>query len=70
MRKFLMAAAFVFVAGCGEQTDEGAIDSTAAAAAESVENTVEAMADSANALMDSAGAIVDSMQHMVGDSAH
>lgn len=70
MRKFLMAAAFVFVAGCGGEATDDMIDTTTTTAAESVDSTIGAMADSANALMDSAGAIVDSMQHVVDDSTH
>lgn len=70
MRKFLMAAAFVFVAGCGEKTEGDVIDSTAAAAVETIDSTVGAAVDSVGAMVDSMGAMVDSVEHIVGDSAH
>lgn len=69
MRKFLKVAALlsvVAVAACGEKTDEGMVDSTAA----TTDSTMGAMVDTMSSMVDSMGAMVDSMKTMTDTTQH
>lgn len=59
MRKFLMAAAVLAVAACGEAAEEGMEDTTTMAPAPAEQMTE--MADSMGAMADSMKTIADSM---------
>lgn len=65
MRKFLLVAALVAAAACGEKAEDGAMDTTATMApAATADSTVGAMADSMGKMVDSMGTMVDSMKKM------
>lgn len=66
MRKFLMAAAVLAVAACGEAADEGMEDTTSMAAP--AEQMGE-MADSMGAMADSMKTMADSMA-AAADTSH
>lgn len=59
MRKFLMAAAVLAVAACGEAAEEGMEDTTTMAPAPAEQMTE--MVDSMDTMVDSMKTIVDSM---------
>lgn len=59
MRKFLMAAAVLAVAACGEAAEEGMEDTTTMAPAPAEQ--MEEMADSMDTIVDSMKTIADTM---------
>lgn len=65
MRKFLMAAAVLAVAACGEAADEGMEDTTTMAAPPAEQ--MSEMADSMSTMADSMKTVADSM---ASDTSH